>query len=226
MKPHIVFDFDGTLADSRSIFLQCYNSLANRYGFHPIDENNIEQLKKLSMLERFRQLKVPLIWLPILTRKFLRSYREHVHEIPFMEGIEELLKQLNEDGYDITILSSNSSKTIYAFLEAHSVNYVSGVYSSGKLFSKEKLLSRFIKKNRIEKTSLIYICDELRDVEACRKAGIPVVWVSWGFEEIEVFEHQPPELIVHTPSELLAIIHNLNCEDTTSERSDGMIRKE
>ncbi len=70
MYKHIVFDFDGTLADSRSVFLRCYNELAAKHGFNIIDEGNIERLKKLSIVERLRHLKVPLLWLPFLTRKF------------------------------------------------------------------------------------------------------------------------------------------------------------
>jgi phosphoglycolate phosphatase len=218
-KPHLVFDFDGTLADSRSVFISSYNILACRYRFHLINEKNIDALKKLTMLERFRQLKVPLFWLPLLTRKFLRIYHQRVNEIPFMPGMKDVLKLLAEEGYDVSILSSNSKKTIAAFLDAHSVNSISGIYSSGRLFRKDKLLKRFIRQRKIEKEHLIYICDELRDVEACRKAGIPVIWVSWGFEKLGVFGDQVPEHIANSPIELLNSIRNFSNAKRTPDQS-------
>jgi phosphoglycolate phosphatase len=147
MKPHIVFDFDGTIANSRIVFIQCFNELATRYRFRTINEDNIASLKELSMIERLRALKVPLFWLPLLSRKFLRSYHKHLHEIPFMPGMEELLHQLGKEGYEISILSSNSKKTIASFLASHSVTAVSWIYSSQKLFRKEKLLAKFVRKN-------------------------------------------------------------------------------
>jgi phosphoglycolate phosphatase len=208
MKPHVVFDFDGTIANSRVVFIQCFNELAARYRFRTINEDNIASLKDLSMIERLRALKVPLFSLPFLSRKFLRSYHKHLHEIPFMPGMQELLQQLGEEGYEISILSSNSKKTIATFLASHSVTSVSGIYSSQKLFRKEKLLARFIKKKSIHGEDLIYVCDELRDVNACRKAAITAVWVSWGFEQIEVFGKEQLRYVAHTPSQLHQIIRD------------------
>ncbi len=117
-----------------------------------------------------------------------------------------LLEDLVAENYGVSILSSNSTKTISAFLEARSVSGISGIYSSGRIFRKERLIRRFLRENRLDKNEVIYVCDELRDVQACKKAGIPVVWVSWGFETLDVFGTDQPPLIAHTPSELLEII--------------------
>jgi phosphoglycolate phosphatase len=42
---------------------------------------------------------------------------------------------------------------------------------------------------------MIYIGDELRDIEAARRVGIAAGAVAWGYNSTEVLERAAPELL-------------------------------
>ncbi|UZN00775.1 hypothetical protein OL548_15765 [Lysinibacillus sp. MHQ-1] len=39
-----------------------------------------------------------------------------------------------------------------------------------------------------------------------KKAGIPIIWVEWGYDAIEVIQNEEPEYKVATPDGILEII--------------------
>lgn len=41
--------------------------------------------------------------------------------------------------------------------------------------------------------------DEHRDIVACKKAGIKVIWVGWGFDAEEVVKAAKPDFMVYEP---------------------------
>jgi phosphoglycolate phosphatase len=81
MAKYVVFDFDGTLVDSKAVFLSVFNQLADKYRFKRIDENNINDVRQLSMRERIRVLNVPVYKLPLLTAEFISLYKRSIDSI-------------------------------------------------------------------------------------------------------------------------------------------------
>ena len=55
------------------------------------------------------------------------------------------------------------------------------MYNDARIFGKEKLFNKFLKKESIEKKNIIYVGDEIRDILACQKVGIKIISVTWGF---------------------------------------------
>lgn len=47
------------------------------------------------------------------------------------------------------------------------------------------MIKRFLKSKKITEKDMLYVGDEQRDVAACKKAGVNVIWVSWGYDVIE-----------------------------------------
>ena len=54
----VIFDFDGTLADSASWFVKALNDLAPRHGFRPVTAAEIEMLRGRGNREIIRYLKL------------------------------------------------------------------------------------------------------------------------------------------------------------------------
>jgi phosphoglycolate phosphatase-like HAD superfamily hydrolase len=63
---HIIFDFDGTIANSVPIFLKIYNELATEKNFKLISAETIPQIRHLSYLKRAEYLGIPLYQIPLL----------------------------------------------------------------------------------------------------------------------------------------------------------------
>ena len=101
------------------------------------------------------------------------------------------------------ILTSNSVRNASKFAD---INNLSGlfdfIYSGRSLFGKEKVIRRMLIHENLSVDRVIYVGDETRDIEASKKAGIPVVAVSWGLHRREVLASLSPDQIADGPEEL------------------------
>ena len=205
MIRYVLFDFDGTLVDSSGLFISSFNQVAENYKLKKIEAANLEYLKSLSLMDRFRFLQVPLYKLPFLTKKFLSFYESEVASISLHEGMKTVLEEIAALGLGVGIVSSNSAATVKSFLTGNHLSVVSDVYCSGRLFGKDRILKKFLKDKQLTGSEVLYVCDEWRDIEACHKVQIEPVWVSWGFERKEAQGHLH-FIAVHSPEELLDLI--------------------
>ncbi|MGE8003383.1 HAD hydrolase-like protein [Lysinibacillus sp. NPDC093216] len=203
---YIIFDFDGTLADSTAVFASAWNTIAQKYKFKGIELKEIESLKKLSIAERSKLFDFPMYKLPMILPQFYRLYRQSLNDVHLYDGIKEVLTEIDQRGYKILIISSNSQENILEFLKMNGIHCVSNVLSSNRIFGKDKVIKSFLKGSGITPSEVIYIGDEQRDIVACKKVGVPIIWVSWGYDAIEVVQQEDPEYKVATPQEILNII--------------------
>lgn len=203
---YIIFDFDGTLADSTAVFASAWNTLAQKYKFKGIELKEIESLKKLSIAERSKLFDFPMYKLPMILPQFYRLYRQSLNEVHLFEGIKDVLMEIDKRGYKILIISSNSQENILEFLKMNDIHCVSNVLCSNRIFGKDKVLKKFLKDSSSTASDVLYIGDEQRDIVACKKVGVPIIWVSWGYDSIEVIQQEEPEYKVNAPQEILDII--------------------
>ncbi|HBN09659.1 MAG TPA: HAD family hydrolase [Cyanobacteria bacterium UBA8530] len=207
---YVIFDFDGTLVDSRRIFLPIFNQLAEKHGFKKLSGADLEKLKSRSLVERARFLDFPMGKLSFMAAEFYRLYKRSLGALTFFEGIEELLRELTASGLKLAVISSNSKKNISTFFEQKNIDCFDRVICSSKIFGKDAMIDGFLKANKLLPSEVIYVGDEQRDVVACRKSGIKVIWVPWGFDSLEVFEAEGPDYTVEKPREILSIIQSAN----------------
>jgi len=206
MQKYIVFDFDGTLVDSQNIFVPIYNQIAKKHGYKTVKEEEIEYLRKLTMPERCKQLDVPLYKLPILALEFYKLYQPAIKDLILFHGMKDVLDELHKKGYGIAVISSNSEEHIRAFLHNNNIENIQEVYCSKNLFGKDKMIKRFLKSKKITEQDMLYVGDEQRDVAACKKAGVNVIWVSWGYDVIETVKKDAPDYMVNTPMEIVQVV--------------------
>lgn len=203
---YIIFDFDGTLADSTAVFASAWNTIAQKYKFKGIELKEIEALKKLSIAERSKLFDFPMYKLPMILPQFYRLYRQSLNDVHLYDGMKEVLLEIDKRGYKILIISSNSQENILEFLKMNGIHCVSNVLCSNRIFGKDKVIKKFLKDSGITPSEVLYIGDEQRDIVACKKVGVPIIWVGWGYDAIEVVCQEDPEYKVATPQEILNII--------------------
>ncbi len=209
MITQIIFDLDGTLVDSLETFIKIGNEMAEKYGYKSLSQEKIKELLMLPMKKRIESLKVPIYKLPKFGVEALSAYNEYAAHVKPIEGMKEMLEYLHEKGYRLNIVSSNSLSNIHTFLEANDLELFDNIQASNGLFGKHITIGKLISKLGAKKQEVIYIGDEQRDVEACRKIGIKVISVLWGFDSLELLEKAEPDYIVSSPNEIIDIIMDI-----------------
>ncbi|MEH7456754.1 HAD hydrolase-like protein, partial [Bacillus sp. JJ1127] len=80
------------------------------------------------------------------------------------------------------------------------------VYCSKNLFGKDKIIKKFLKEKKLTEADMLYVGDEQRDIVACKKAGVNVIWVGWGYDVLETVKEDSPDYMVNTPNEILHVV--------------------
>lgn len=199
----LIFDFDGTLADSFELVMAISSELTGR---EPPEEAEIARLRHLPLIKVIRELHIPLRRFPKLLVQGKQMMHERIHEVHPFPGIAGAIKALHAHGHRLLVISSNSEQNVRTFLRANNLEtYFDGVHGSAAIFNKASALRRIIRRNRLIVKDCYYIGDEVRDIVAASKVGIEPVAVTWGYQAPEALMQHRPFAVANKPSELVAI---------------------
>lgn len=203
---YLLFDFDGTLVDSFNCVVEKMNQLAEVFHFRKIEEHEIEQLREMSTKELIKFLKIPFYKIPILIRQIRKLLHKEMPRINPVANISPILEKLYHAEFSLGILTSNSIENVMSWLETHQMSHLfKFIHNESNFVSKKYLLRRTIKKYNIDKSSLFYICDETRDIEAAMKNNVKSVAVTWGYNSEKILSQYQPTFLAKKPEDLLLI---------------------
>jgi phosphoglycolate phosphatase len=202
----LLFDFDGTLADTFEIAVQVFNQLSGDFGYRPVTEEELPAMRKMGAREVMTEFGISTGTVPKLAHRGLKLIRARMDEVRPFAGIPEMLRSLKEAGFILGILTSNSEENVNLFLQRHDLELFDFVRSSSRLFGKAREIRGILKKGRWSKEEVIFIGDECRDIEASHKAGIRVAAVSWGFNTTEALLALEPAAVLHHPEEISLLL--------------------
>lgn len=206
MSKVIIFDFDGTLAQTLEAMIEVYNGLAKKFRCRPIDPKDINHLRGGNIPDLFRAYRITPLKLPFLVIAVRRGLKKRMGSLPLQPDVANVIRTLKARGITVGILSSNSRQNIEASLRAHGLfDEFAFVDSYGHLFGKHRALKKIAKKLRLSPEDIVYVGDEVRDVEAAKNAGVTSVAVTWGFQTRDPLERAQPDTLIEKPEELLSL---------------------
>lgn len=203
----VIFDFDGTIADTMTTFLSIYNDLAPRYGCTPVDLKDVPSLRGTRPQEKMRQYGITFWKLPFLARAVRNEFRKRAPIASAHNGVAEALQKLKDSGHTLGVLTSNSKDSVQTFLNQQGLGDIfEFVVAHKNMFGKHKALKRIMKERGFAADDTAYVGDETRDMEAAKRAGVMGVAVTWGFQNHEAFARVKPDIVVDKPTELVAAV--------------------
>ena len=75
-----------------------------------------------------------------------------------------------------------------------------------RLFGKGKALRRIVRAEHVDRADVLYVGDEVRDIEAARKARVASAAVTWGLHAEAILRDNHPDHVVDLPSQLRGVI--------------------
>lgn len=201
------FDFDGTIADSLPALFECLNNNASYYGYKKAD--NVAQLRSKETKEFLKELGISSFWLPFVVRTIRKDMVLKMPDIKPFPDMVDVLTQLHNQGVLLGIVSSNSQENIEQFLQAHNIKFFSLIHGQSSIFGKSKILKNLLSDYELDATSVIYIGDELRDIEAAQANKMRCAGVTWGFNTSALLQEQYPDYLINKPEELLLLKEKL-----------------
>lgn len=198
----VIFDFDGTLADSFAWFVRTANSLAERYRFRPVEDGELDVIRALGAREVVRRLGISWWKLPLIARRMRQLKARDGHEIPLFPGVDAMLRTLAGAGVELAIVTSNARTNVCRVLGPENERLIRYWECSASLFGKAPRFRRVLRASGVRPEEALCIGDEIRDAEAARAAGVDFGAVSWGYTP-------PASLAAHEPAALFTSVDEI-----------------
>lgn len=196
----VIFDLDGTLADSFSWFTRVLNVVADRYGFRRVEPHEVETLRGLSAREMVRHLGVPRWKVPLIANHMRKLKKSAL--IRLFDGVDRMLRGLSAGGLTLAVVSSDAERNVRATLGPELAALTAHYGCGASLFGKAAKFKSVVRRSGCAAAETITIGDELRDLEAARSAGIAFGAVTWGYT-------RPEALRAHMPDEMFNSVHEI-----------------
>ncbi|MEM7697987.1 MAG: HAD hydrolase-like protein [Verrucomicrobiota bacterium] len=204
-RPLLIFDFDGTLANTIEAGIGIFNSIAADYGLQPVTMSEVRELRKLNtraMLDHVGLSRLAAVKLGTHVKRILNRQMDQVE---MFDGIEETIRNLHREGFEMGILSSNSVDNVRTFIKRFGLGDCFAFIEAGvSLFGKSHRLNTVMRKRNTGTESVAYVGDETRDMEAARDSKIKSIAVCWGANAREAMLTEGPDYCVEEAEELLA----------------------
>lgn len=207
MNRVVIFDFDGTIADTLPLMLDIYHKKAETKGWPVITPTTLIELKRHSFTDAMKWAGVKFWQIPGLLKVGRQYINERADEIDLFDGMHEVLDKVSLK-YPTYILSNNSPETIRKVLLKHGLDGRVKVLPRPALFNKANSIKRLVKTNKYFDHEVIMVGDELRDFEACRKTNTKFVGVSWGLQDKDLLIQKGAEIVCETPASLKKVLIN------------------
>jgi len=208
MTKVIIFDFDGTLADTIDILLSITNRLSAEFGFKSATKEELAQLSNLNSWQILQYSGISIFKFPLLIRRLKAELHREVPHIQLFPGIKEVLLELKKRGFQLGIITSNSRENVLGALEKNGLQDTFTFIYSGSTFGKHKVINKWLRIENIHTEKVVYVGDEIRDIDAAKKTGIKVIAVGWGFNSPQALAAQNPNFLIERPQELIEIMNS------------------
>jgi phosphoglycolate phosphatase len=207
MRYHLViFDFDGTLADSLGWVKGIYNQVAERFRLNPATPEELEALRNQDTKAILARLGVPLWKLPLVAVHVRTLAARAEPTISLFQGATGLLAELEARGVATAIVSSNSEENVRRVLGREAACRVRHYACGAGVFGKPSKFRSILKRAQVAPQDAIAIGDEVRDIEAAKSVGIDSGAVTWGYATAEVLRTRAPTSMFTTMGELRAAL--------------------
>lgn len=217
MKKLVLFDFDGTLADTAPDLAAAANKQRDRKGLPPLP---YEALRPLASQGARGLLRASLDMLPdhpeydVWRRQFLQDYEAEMTVLTTVfPGIPELLGTLKEHGYGWGIVTNKMEYLAVPIVEHLGLHRECVVTVGGDTTGHSKPhpepLLHAARQAGVNPADCIYVGDDERDIVAGKAAGMHTVAAAYGYCRLPEVAAWQADAVANSPEEIWPIIRTL-----------------
>jgi phosphoglycolate phosphatase len=198
----VIFDFDGTIADSFAESLLAYNRIAPRLRLRTVAREEVPALRGLGAGQLMQALGIPMWKLPRLMIAVRAELMDHFDAVQPVPGIGQALRELAAADHRLAIVTSNSQTNVHAFLARHDLDVFTTITAGASLFGKARRLRRLVRAGNAHRLPAAYVGDTPPDIRAAHDAAVAAVGVTWGFADRGPLAAEAPDALIDKAAEL------------------------
>lgn len=214
MKKAVIFDLDGTLADTIASITYCGNLALSRFGLPSFGEEDYKHFvgDGAAMLIRRALLAAGderLEHFDEVYETYLEIFaKDCMYQVKPYEGICALLEELRRLSVRIAVLSNkpdrDSLRVVEALFGKGYFDFVQGQREDIPRKPDPAGVYRIMEAFVLPAGDFLYVGDSGVDMKTGRAAGIFTVGVLWGFRDREELVENGADAVISKPLELLS----------------------
>jgi phosphoglycolate phosphatase len=199
----IIFDFDGTLADSFPYVVGLFDEVADRHRIQRLDLDQVEMLRGFDAQQMMAYFHVPFWRMPFIARDVQSRMARDIQYITLFDGVGRVLQELSARGKQIAVVSSNSTANIRKVLGPQNAALIRFFEGGVTLMGKSPKIRKVMRRCGVAPSQTLLIGDEIRDIQAARQAQVDCGVVAWGYTRLDALVSRTPELVFQTVEDML-----------------------
>lgn len=207
----VLFDFDGTLADSYGAIAASVNHVREQHGLPPMPTNEVRKYVGHGP-DFLLQHTIPGSQ---DIEKDFGEYRKHHPSVMYtktflLPGASELLAALSRNNREIGLCSNKPVQFSRELLKHLQIDNLFTVLLGPELVANPKpapdMLLKALELLDMSVDEVLYVGDMSVDIQTARSAGLPVFVVPTGSESVEVLESHKPDRLLKDLFELIDLL--------------------
>jgi phosphoglycolate phosphatase len=206
----VLFDFDGTLADSYDAITASVNFVRKHHQLSELDPKTVRELVGFG-LEQLMADIVPGSD-PVANAQLYRTHHPSVmfSHTRLLPGVWETVQTLHSNGIRLGICSNKPSAITRQLVEALQLrpyfDVVLGPEDSGEPKPSPKMLFLALQHLEVDAKQSLFIGDMVIDIETARNAQLPVWVVPTGSHSRETLEQSQPDRLMDRMDEVISLL--------------------
>lgn len=198
---HIVFDFDGVLADSFDVFMESLLEVQPKY----FTKRSREVLVNISKNIGINNLGVKSDKFESFTQDLRDCYLARTSKIKLFPNVKETIETLTNNGNSVGIVSSNSKELVNNILEKNNItSHFEFIVGDIGLNGKDNALTS-LAHNGVALEESWYIGDTPHDIKSAKHANMLSAASCWGYTSKELMEREYPDVCIHSPTDIIKL---------------------
>jgi len=208
-KKLVIFDWDGTIVDSLSVWANAYNTLSREFGFRRFTPGSFGDWLSLDWNRNFRRLNIPRReWKKSLQR--LRDYYNRA-DTKIIPGMREVIKRISDE-YDVAVVTNTHDFLVLRKIRKLNLP-IKKVFGpvEGKHKPDPAQLLGVLKKLKLNPNDVVYVGDMSFDVIAAHRAKIKAIGLAtkYSFHRREKIIKSAPEYLATSPRQIIRFVKKI-----------------
>lgn len=185
---HLLFDLDGTLTDSGEGIIHCGQETLAHFGLEVPSYDDLRPMVGPPLRDSLRRFGVSEENMEEAVEVYRQAYVDHgqYENFPY-PGVEDLLKKLHNDGYQLYVATSKPEVMAEHILKHFGLDQYFDVICGSTLDSNRITKAdviRHLLKQLPKDEKILMIGDTIYDIEGANELGLPSIGVTWGYGDL------------------------------------------
>lgn len=216
----VLFDLDGTLADTAPDLIAALNRAVLKHGFSPLSNEQIKPFIShgaVAMIKQCTNNNINEAIQAEILENMLEDYQNNIaDQTQLFAGIDNILEIIENKGLKWGVVTNKRQRFTNPLMAALNLTdraacIISGDSTSNPKPHPEPLLTA-CKQANVKPEQCVYIGDAAHDIKAGKAAGMKTLAATYGYLKSEdIPEHWGADILINSPDEILPLLKCTTC---------------